>query len=337
MKPVQLLVRIGLIGLLPLIALTLYVKGQRYDPALLDFAKTRSQEASGKAGQLPTIAESGAAPESAPAAAESEFAGFRRLGQERRYAKDNLYEHVDGHAEYFISAGFTGLTVTEYTRSGVSTSKPAIQAEVYDMAKDIQAFGVLIDESGDNAQAVSVGAMGFKTSGGINFIKGRYYVKITALEPKAPLMPFAKAFAGSLPVARASFIAFDRLPRIGTAGKTRFIKEGYRGLDFFNNVIEREYTIDSRKITLALVADSGQELSRVVSSFLEYVKKSGLPMEKSEQEGKTIYKLTDKYEGSWFLVASPNAVFAVFGTEDSSLLRPFMKIGDRGKDAVEKR
>ena len=91
---------------------------------------------------------------------------------------------MDGHAEYFISAGFAGLTVTEYITSGSGARQAEIQAEVFDMGKSIQAFGVLADESGENAAPVSVGAMGFKTSGGLNFIRGRYYVKITAFSPK---------------------------------------------------------------------------------------------------------------------------------------------------------
>ncbi len=331
MKPAQLLLRLGLIGVLPIIALTLYVKGQKYDPALLDFAKTGSQETFGTDTLLQTVTES------ASPAAVSDFAGFRRVGQEQRYTKDNLYEHVDGHAEYFISAGFKGLAVAEYAPAGSDKLKAEIQTEVYDMGNDIQAFGVLVDEAGEDAPAVSIGTMGFRNSGGTNFVKGRYYVKITSPDPKAPLMSFAKAFAGTLPSASGSLTALDRLPRIGKTGKTRFIKEGYRGLDFFNNVIEREYTIDGKKITLALLAGSPQEFNQTVSSFLGYVKKSGMPLEQSEQAGKTIYKVNDKYEGSWFLVSSTKAVFAVFGTDDNAVLGPFMKIGDGGTNAVEKR
>jgi len=321
MKPGQLLLRLGLIGVLPLIALTLYVKGQKYDPALLDFTKAGRQETSDAAALIQTVTES-ASP------SVSDFAGFRRVGQELRYTKDNLYEHVDGHAEYFISAGFEGLAVAEYAPAGSGTLKTEIQTEVYNMGKDIQAFGVLVDESGDNAPAVSIGTMGFRNTGGINFIKGHYYVKITASDPKLPLMTFAKAFADKLPAATGSFAAFERLPRIGITGKTRFIKEGYRGLDFFHNVLEREYTIDGRKIILALLAGSRQEITQTVPAFLEYVQKSGMPIEQSEHADKTIYKVKDKYEGSWFLIASPKAVFAVFGTDDNAVLGHFMKIGD---------
>jgi hypothetical protein len=102
-------------------------------------------------------------------------------------------------------------------------------------------------------------------------------------------------------------------------------------------VIEREYAIDGRKIILALLAGSRQEISQTVPAFLEYVRKSGMPIEQSEQADRTIYKVNDKYEGSWFLIASPNAVFAVFGTDDNAVLRHFIKIGDGGTNAVEKR
>jgi hypothetical protein len=322
MKPAQLLLRLCLIGVLPLIAITLYVKGQKYDPALLEFRKAGGQETFSPSALLqPAI-------ESASSAAVSDIAGFRRIGQERKYTKENLYEHVNGHAEYFISAGFEGLVIAEYAPTGSSTLKAGIQTEVYDMGKDIQAFGVLVDESGENAPAVSIGTMGFKNSGGINFFKGSYYVKIASLDPKLDLMAFAKAFAATLPASSGTFSSFDRLPRIGKEGKTRFIKEGYRGLDFFHNVLEREYTIDSKRIILALLAGSPQEINRTVPAFLEYVKKSGVPIEKSEQAGKTIYKVNDKYEGSWFLVSSPKAVFAVFGSDDNAVLGHFMKTGD---------
>ena len=47
-----------------------------------------------------------------------DIAGIRKLGKDYRYTKENLYEHVTSHAEYFISAGFQGLTVTEYIAEG---------------------------------------------------------------------------------------------------------------------------------------------------------------------------------------------------------------------------
>ncbi len=319
MKSVPLVYRLVLIGVLPLIALALYVKGQQYDPALINFKAAARQEASSSSAAPQTVQESPAA------AGAGEFPGFLQIGRAHTYAKDNLYEHVDGHAEYFIGAGFVGLTVSAYKSAASRAAEAEIQAEVYDMGKSIQAFGVLADESGENASPAAVGVMGFKTSGGVNFIKGRYYVKISGINPKAAVLTFARAFADTLPAGKDSFQVFAKLPDIGKIETTRFVKEGYRGLDFLHNVIEREYSTGGKKITVALITGSENELRAVLSSFHGYFEKSRMPYEKTERDKKEVYKVADKYEGTWFLIQSRDAIFAVFGTDDEGILGYFTK------------
>jgi hypothetical protein len=320
MKSVRLTYRVLLIGLLPCIAAAIYLSGQRYDAALIDFRK----DAVRQAPILPTA--SALSVEQPPIVpASHEIAGFRQVGQERRYTKENLYEHVDGHAEYFISAGFAGLTVTEYIASDSGAKQAEIQAEVFDMGKSMQAFGVLADESGENAAPVSVGTMGFKTSGGLSFIRGRYYVKITAFSPRTPVLKFAKGFADTLSTDQGSFEIFSKFPNLGKIEHTRFVKEGYHGLDFLHNVIEREYAIGDKKIKVALVTGSGQEMKALQSSFLNYFKKYAVPFEKIEKSGKEAYKVMDKYEGNWFLIPAHDAIYSVFGTDDEAILKYFIK------------
>jgi hypothetical protein len=320
MKSVRPGYRILLIGLLPCIAAGIYFSGQRYDAALIDFRRAPGSEA-----PISSTTSSPSVEQPAIAPASQEIAGFRQSGQARRYTKENLYEHVDGHAEYFISAGFAGLTVTEYITSGSGAGQAEIQAEVFDMGKSIQAFGVLADESGENAAPVSVGSMGFKTSGGLNFIRGRYYVKITAFSPMAPVLKFAKGFADTLSAEQGSFEVFSKFPNLGKVKHTRFVKEGYHGLDFLHNVIEREYLTGDKKITVALLAGSGQEMKSLPASFLDYFKKYAIPYEKIEKSGKEVYRVTDKYEGNWFLIPAHEAIYGVFGTEDEGILQYFVK------------
>lgn len=318
--------RLLLLGLLPCIAGVLYLRGQHYDSALIDFTTAAETKAPGQ--QTAAAAPDPATAEKPASAAGSELvAGFRLSGRERIYTRDNLYEHVNGHAEYFISAGFAGLSVREYVPAEAKTAGAELQAEVFDMGSSIQAFGVLSDESGDNAQPAAAGTMAFRTSGGINFIRGRYYVKITALNPRAPLLKFAQAYSESLPVARDSFAVFSKLPDLGKVNKTRFIKEGYRGLEFLKNVVEREYNAGEKKITVALIMGSGsgspQQLKALQTSFFDYFRKSGMPYEKAASAGVEFYRVTDKYEGNWFLVPSPDALFGVFGTEDETVVKYF--------------
>jgi len=311
--------RLLLIGLLPLTAGVLYFKGQKYDPALIDFKAAVRQEVTG------SVASTQAIQESQPLPVVQDIAGFRKLGETRRYTKENLYEHVDGHAEYFISAGFQGLTVTEYIAAGSKAAQAEIQVEVFDMGKSIQAFGVLADEAGENPPPVSLGTMGYKTSNGVNYIKGRYYVKISAFSPNTPVIKFAKGLADTLSTGQDSFQVFSKFPDIGKVEKSRFAKEGYRGLDFLHNVIEREYSTGSGKIKVALMAGSEHEVRSLLSSLLDYFGKSGMRYEKTERGGTEVYKVMDKYEGNWFLIRSRDAVFGVFGTDDEEILEFFMK------------
>jgi len=307
MDPVPLKYRLLLIGLLPLIAGVLYFRGQKYDPALIDFRTTARREVPG------------------PAALPQDIAGFRKMNGPRLYTKENLYEHVNGHAEYFISAGFQGLTVTEYIASGSVAARPEIQVEVFDMGKDIQAFGVLADESGENPPPVSVGTMGYRTSGGVNFFKAGYYVRISAFNPDTPVIKFAAGFADTLPAGQDSFQVFSKFPDLGKVESTKFAKEGYRGLDFLHNVIEREYSTGSGRIKVALMAGTEPEMRSLLSSFLEYFGKYGVRYEKTGSSGREVYRVMDKYEGNWFLIRSRDAIYCVFGTDDEKILKFFVK------------
>ena len=323
MNSVALKYRLLLIALLPSIAAVLYVAGQSYDPVLIDF-----KAATGQVASRPNTS-SGSVPErvekSGPLQALQETTGYRKFGQERRYTKDNLYERVDGHAEYFIGAGFLELTVAEYITAGSSAEQAEIQTEVFDMGKSIQAFGVLSDESGENPVPVNVGALGYKTSGGVNFIKGRYYVKISAFNQKAPVLKFARAFADTLSAGQDSFQVFSKFPDLGKILNTRFVKEGYRGLDFLHNVVEREYSRDGKKITVALMTGTTQQMQSLRESFFDYFRKSGVPHEKIERDGTEMYKVVDKYEGNWFLIPAGDSIFGVFGTDDKEILKYFAK------------
>ncbi|MGD0282903.1 MAG: DUF6599 family protein [Dissulfurispiraceae bacterium] len=339
MNSVPFIYRLILVGLLPFIAAVIYVRGQSYDPALIDF-KTANGGVPEKSLSVttpqpmekavsPPAAKDIPVPKSLRLSGVPEITGFLVLGEERHYTKENLYEHVDGHAEYFIGAGFAGLTVTEYVSAGSKAAQAEIEVEVYDMGKGIQAFGVLTDESGENPQAVSVGAMGYKTSGGVNFIKGRYYVKISSFNPKAPILKFARGFSETIPSGppgQDSFSkVFSQFPDLGKVEKTRFVKEGYRGLDFFRNVIEREYLTGGKKITVALMTGNSQEMKSLKSSFMDYFRKSGIRYEKVEEDGSEVYKVSDKYEGNWFLIPAGNTIFSVFGTDDEGILKHFAR------------
>lgn len=298
--------RILLLVLLPVIAGALYFEGQHYDEALLQF----------NASEYGSANETSFFP--------SQVDGYRRSGQLRRFSKETLYEYVNGHAEYFISAGFAGLTVGEYVREGGNPDQPDVMVDIYDMESGIQAFGLFADEAGDNQEDIGAGTLGFKTDQGLGFIKGPYYVKISRSDDRVPLESFAEAIDGNMDATFDPFALFSQLPDLGQIAGTRYIKEAYRGLDFANNVIEREFLIQGNRVQVALFTQGPDDIPRLVNAFRKFFERSDTPYDTIEKGGRTRYQIQDPYEGDWILLPLPNHLLGLFGSFDDGLVEKLL-------------
>jgi len=298
--------RMLLIGLLPLIAVLLYSEGQRYDPALIRF------------DQLPSDGDT------TTRLLPERIEGFNLLGNVRFYTKDNLYEYVNGHAEYFISAGFISLAVGEYNASNASSTEPDVIIDIYDMGKSIQAFGVLSDESGGSLSDIIGSLTGFISPAGISFTSGHYYVKLSAYNDTVPLQAIAARIAGLIGEASDPFPEFSRLPDIGIVAATRFIKEAYRGLDFVNNVIEREYVINGGRAQIFIVTKEMGDIDTMTEAFMKYFRQSGIEFSSMHRKDSTVYTISDPYEGDWSLIVFPDSLVGVFGAADDTILNKLL-------------
>jgi hypothetical protein len=298
--------RFILLAFLPIIAFIVYREGQTYDPALLQFTSS----------DISTGEETAFFPRS--------IEGFSRSGQVRLYSKENLYEYVNGHAEYFLSAGFVRLAVGEYVKNGAEPAQPDAVVDIYDMGKDIQAFGVLADETGGALSSIQDGIMGARTPQGMSFASGRYYVKIAAYDETIPLDLFAVSINRSLGSSLEPLSAFSRLPAVGTVIATRFIKEDYRGLDFVHNVVEREYRIDGKTAQAFLFLGTDSDVKALVASYLDFFRESDIKHIVMKQHNLDLYRVIDPYEGDWYLIPVSDALFGIFGDVDKEILHQFL-------------
>ncbi len=297
--------RIILLAILPVTALLIYYKGQSYDPALINFNQSQSNV------------------ESMTVFFPAEIETLSRSGQIRMFTSKNLYEYVNGHAEYFISAGFVKLAVGEYRLN--SKDYPDVLIDIYDMGNSMQAFGILSDESGGNITDFKAGLTGFKTPQGLGFIKGQYYIKISTFGSTVPLDSFIESLDNRISAGSDPFPEFAALPDIGQILTTRFIKEAYRGLDFLNNVIEREYNISGETLQVFILNVSGENISNITDSFISYFNDSDIKFTESREDEKTIYKVSDPYEGDWVLISSPDTIMGIFGPYNETIINSLIK------------
>lgn len=295
-----------MLGFLPAIALLIYIDGKDYDSSLIQFQTSQPDR------------------ESMTDLFPREIAGFRNVGSIRTYSKDNLYEYVNGHAEYFISAGFIRLAVGEYKASNSVGQEPDVVVDIYDMGKSIHAFGILSDESGGNVDEILPGLTGFRTPLGMNFATGHYYVRISSYNKNTPLNPFAESVNSKIDSGADPFPEFSRLPEIGEVVTTRFIKEAYRGLEFINNVIEREYRVDGKSIQIFIVLGNKEEINKLVNSFRDYFQASDIPFTVTDKRASNIYRIEDPYEGEWVMLPKTDALLGVYGSFDNSIIETLL-------------
>ena len=295
--------RIGLLALLPVIAMAVYLDGGRYDPSVLKFT--------------PGGAGGGAPLPPSPA-------GLAMDGRARIYSKENLFEYVNGHAEFFISQGFRSLTVAGYSSPGAPAGKPEFTVDVYDMALPQNAFGALSQESG-GMEPVDIGALGFSSGKSMMFIKGSYYVKVDSFGGADKLPELARALDAALPEGAATLPQFAIFPAPGALKLGRaYRREDYLGLDFLRNVFEWEYERDgARFFAFTFTPEEGMAaFNRKAMDTLKGMGVSPVPARFAGLEGTVI---EDKYEGAWAMAFGKNRVIGARGFSDSSNLKAFME------------
>jgi hypothetical protein len=192
------------------------------------------------------------------------------------------------------------------------------------MGRPLHAFGVFADES-DNSEKneAQVGMMGFSTAQGISFMAGQYYVKLNVFKPDTPAMPLAKAIDKNIGAQSESFTLFSKFPELGQTLSTRFIKHGYRGLDFFNNVLERQYQVNGQTVSVAMINGKDEEIALLGETFLTFLKDSQIEYGSIENGKRKIYKINDPYEGDWYLVIKNDFLYGVYGGVNPELLNAF--------------
>ncbi len=284
--------RILLVLLLPAILIALYLEGQHYEPQLIRFSPA-SLEAELKALLPDSIKD------------------FYTRGSVRIYRKENLYEYINGHAEYFISAGFRGLIIREYTDKN-NTRQFIIEA--YRMNRGLEALGVLVDEVSPNAVPVSIGVSGYVTPEGVSFVKGPYYIKMRKLKGAPALKKIALALSGRIRVIDSSLDILKELPAIGTIIRTEYHREAFMGIPYLNEIVARKYSIDKRELTLFLKRADRKKIKDTMKKLIIYFKENDIPFTLNSIDGNKIYTIDDPYEGRWYLFPAPRSLIGFSGS-----------------------
>jgi hypothetical protein len=244
---------------------------------------------------------------------------WKSEGKPQAFNKDNLYEHIDGAAEFYLSYGFETLQVANWNNNGAE-----LTIEVYDHADALHAYGIYSIEKSAKAETLPVGLEGYGDASTFNFVAGRYYVKMSAMQPeKVPdfsLKKVAESYATNLCVKPEYPRVVGLFPKENSIPNTcQFIPSEFMGLGFLGAAVREKYLLAGEEITFFIIEKADR--SEVEALLLKYISYAEAKTKKPA-EGDLVLK--DPNNGQVFLRWKGNYLVGATGYSDSKKVIPVL-------------
>lgn len=203
-----------------------------------------------------------------------EISGWKLSEEPQTYFPGSLFEYIDGAAEAYIGYDFKELIVASYQKSGTETS---LTLEIYDMGTPLNAFGIFSSERYPENPEVAIGNAGYLEEEVLNFISGRFYIKLICYNGNDQTADYLKQFAAQVEARIKDKAALPEVFRYFPAeGRVRnsekYIKRNFMGFDFLQNgyaVIYRHNRaeFDGLVIDCGSPAEAQKRLQKIVDFY----------------------------------------------------------------------
>ncbi len=211
------------------------------------------------------------------------------------YVPDNLYQYMDGGADIYVLYDFQLLLHQEF-----KAKQAEVTVDVFDMGVPDNAFGMYASERSPNYEFISIGAEGYKNQGILNFLQGRYYVKLAAFGDGADavLDQFAHALSASIG-GGAEFPALLRqLPQAGRKPHSeQYLLKDPLGHSFLGPAYVASYNAGNAESTLLIsVASNATEAQERMKRLTEHFRKTGT-CDPAPELGEGAIRASNSFEG----------------------------------------
>jgi hypothetical protein len=220
----------------------------------------------------------------APAASPSELAetvtalrpeGWRIHDKVMWYTAENLYELIDGRAEFYIAYDVVGLCFASFTKS--SESDIFIDVSIYDMGTATNAFGVFTTERSPEATQLKLGRDSYGVGVDYYIWEGRYYIQVIAPDDTIKYQQITRNIAEqlteSLHETNESVWGLTALPKENLVPQSvRYYLVDAMGLNFMENTYTARYQTGETEVVVFLSRrDSVESAQSAVTEFMEHM------------------------------------------------------------------
>lgn len=236
------------------------------------------------------------------------------------YNPDNLWDVIDGAADLFLEYGFVDLHIGRYHKGEDSE----IKVELYKFDSPADAFGMYSQERNPQHPFMNIGIQAYREEGVLNFLTGKYYIKIMTHERGREALDamtlIAKSLNGRLRQDNNWPPILSILPlHQKNPNSEQYIAQNFLGYPFFRAAYTAQYGNEKPFRMFVIAVDS---LSESKSIFDEFVKVS--PGGLLERSPVVHYWVRDRYNGSIELLQTRNYIAGIVGLEDRELCKSYL-------------
>ena len=205
--------------------------------------------------------------------------GWRLYEKVLQFTPENLYEQIDGRAEFFLAYNVVSLTFADFENTG--DTRRSIDVSIYDMGTPTNAFGVFSGERSGGEASAGLGRAAYRSGANVYAWKGRYYVQVIALsvgeELERPAMDLARKAIDMLRDSGEPVWGLTALPEKDRApDSVRYFQVDALGLEFMRNTYTAQYRKGDAVINAFLSRqDSAESAKATVARYAEYAAKYG--------------------------------------------------------------
>jgi len=201
----------------------------------------------------------------------------------RAFFPDDLFEYIDGAAESYLSYDFRELLVADLEKKGTGAT---LTLEIYDMGLPVNAFGIFAAERYPENKPVALGELGYLEGEALNFLAGRFYVKMLAfgLGPatESALTEFGAKVAGAIKPGSGLPALVQAFPQDGLVARSeKYVKKNFMGYEFLHDGYVATYTSGGRELEgFYIDGGSDKDAEALMTKLLDALKSDGQAVEK---------------------------------------------------------
>ncbi|MHC4623163.1 MAG: DUF6599 family protein [Planctomycetota bacterium] len=202
--------------------------------------------------------------------------GFGAPSQTETYTAENLYEKINGKADFYIDAGFEQLSTQRFISSDNETLW--LELYVYDMGNIRNAFSVYSRQRRPEVPPLPDVQFGYSTANSLYFVHGKYYIELVASaesqELRAAAIELTQKVRTDLAIEQRTEIA-----ELGLFPAENLVPDSFRlypsdtfGFERLTNTFAARYEIDGEIVTAFFSqrpdAQDAKNIARAYHGFL---------------------------------------------------------------------